>query len=293
MIRRLLSNSPIYIHSWGGLGSQLFALAFILHLRQTKYKKRIKLVHHTGGVTYRRLEESMFHHFEVPYKIVDDYRAESRVPRELSRPKFIKIRKILTTLITNTGIVITARQSGLPIHPWTIVIRHHYFREKLTSETLMIMLEYFQNYRCATPELIPNNKRTMLVHHRLGDLLTLPEKNPVSTERIAQVISFIIRDNDLELVLSSDSPDTAFASLSRALSSRNSDIARIKTFEGSLEEFLSAGMLASIFIGTNSKISIWVALFRTQLGIMNTYLPKELGDDFALVSPSRSIVTLY
>jgi hypothetical protein len=45
--------NKIYVHCWGGLGSQLFAYSISEYLHEKYPKKGIRLVLHTSGVTKR------------------------------------------------------------------------------------------------------------------------------------------------------------------------------------------------------------------------------------------------
>jgi hypothetical protein len=43
-------------------------------------------------------------------------------------------------------------------------------------------------------------------------------------------------------------------------------------------DVIQKGVVASVFIGTNSKISIWISLFRIKFGERETYLPLTLQE---------------
>ncbi len=45
--------SPSELHCWGGLGSQLYALSYLLELKSQKIDRDIVLIFHTGGVALR------------------------------------------------------------------------------------------------------------------------------------------------------------------------------------------------------------------------------------------------
>ena len=50
---KFFSCIPLRVHCWGGLGSQLYALAVAYDLQRKYPKRKIKLLLHTGGVTKR------------------------------------------------------------------------------------------------------------------------------------------------------------------------------------------------------------------------------------------------
>lgn len=294
MTRRVVANLPIYIHNWGGLGSQLFALAFILQLRQKKFARRIVLIHHTGGVTYRDLEASVFNYFDIPFKVVDDYQSLPKNTRSSLKQRFRRIvRRVASFLLASFGLLKTSKKPRSLVKPWTVAVRHHYFRERLSSDILQLIGAYYQQRGSAFTNLNSADEKLVYVHHRLGDLQWLAEKGPVSMERIVRLICSLKNEKNSKLIVSSDSPDIALAGLSSNLLTCKDSSHSIESFEGSLEEFLSAGMFADIFVGTNSKISIWIAIFRVQLGKEKTFLPKEMRDDFMVISPYISRVNFY
>ena len=55
---RLYPN--IYIHCWGGLGSQLFAWILMAETKEKFKHRRVKLVMHESGITLRKSEISSF-----------------------------------------------------------------------------------------------------------------------------------------------------------------------------------------------------------------------------------------
>lgn len=70
-------NFSTYVHSCGGLGKQLFALAYILKVRIKHLRKTIILVRHTSGVTRRLLEGSLFTHFDIDHTVIEDFKQNS------------------------------------------------------------------------------------------------------------------------------------------------------------------------------------------------------------------------
>ena len=65
------------IHSWGGLGSQLFALSLIFDLVRKFPKKRIELIHHTAGVTRRLFEVDFMLNSKTELVVKDDFTTKS------------------------------------------------------------------------------------------------------------------------------------------------------------------------------------------------------------------------
>jgi hypothetical protein len=132
------------------------------------------------------------------------------------------------------------------------------------------------------------------IHYRLGDLLTLEEKSPIPKERLSRVLGNILDLGFADFVVDSDSPEIAVSNIREVLSlSGYIDNTKISLFNGSLLEFISTGIEANVFVGTNSKISIWIALFRVNRSIGMTFLPKEIAVDFHKISSDHTSVSFY
>ena len=94
MILRLIP--PIKIHCWGGLGSQLYALALAIDLKHRFYSRKIEFVQHTSGVTKRNLEIDTSRFSSIVFKTIDDFSNNST--SLIAKTSF---RKILSTILKN------------------------------------------------------------------------------------------------------------------------------------------------------------------------------------------------
>ena len=101
-----------------------------------------------------------------------------------------------------------------------------------------------------------------VLHYRLGDLMSLAEKSPIDTKRIANAIQETKVGTTRALLVLSDSPSQAVELLQR----EDPEI-RVKLDDGSLDAWqsLMAMSNAHTFIGTSSKLSIWAIIFRALL----------------------------
>jgi hypothetical protein len=154
-------------------------------------------------------------------------------------------------------------------------------------------MAYFQQHKSEVSKSACDYEEIVLIHQRLGDLMSLHNKGPVSMSRIVSVIASFRNQNNVKLIISSDSSDIALSQLSSALRAIKLNHYQTEAFGGSLEEFFFEGINSHVFIGSNSKISIWIALFRAQLGRSNTFLSSELRNDFTAISTTRSGVSFY
>jgi hypothetical protein len=115
------------------------------------------------------------------------------------------------------------------------------------------------------------NSSKIVIHYRLGDLLTLKEKSPVSTERLDAILSSIISKDVVPMLLTDSSQDefSKYVSQSSMLQ---------KCIPVTLDPLhtLQLCIGADVFVGTGAKISLWAAIFRQFLLKQTSYLPNEL-----------------
>ena len=96
---------PLRLECWGGLGSQLYAIALYLELRAKFPNKPISVRAHTAGITRREQEISILD--LVPnLQFVDDFAKESTNKTKLSskiyRQIFFSIRILIRFFIAKT-----------------------------------------------------------------------------------------------------------------------------------------------------------------------------------------------
>jgi hypothetical protein len=284
-----------YVHSWGGLGSQLFALAFILKGRIRHPWKKFVLVHHTSGVTRRPLEASLFTHFDIDYIEIDDFKHNSFAGKSELNLLLNFIGSVFKSALNFLGIVIfQSNEEELNVRPWTRTIRGHYFRNQIPDCILDILKNYFLELGNIRGNQNPDSFNSIFVHYRLGDLLTLKEKSPISKEQLEVVLSTVSDFGFSDFILDSDSPEIARHNFMEVLEARGkSQNSKINSFKGSLEEFISASISAPVFIGTNSKISIWIALFKSNESLGVSFLPKVTAVDFYKICSHPNAVFFY
>jgi hypothetical protein len=112
------------------------------------------------------------------------------------------------------------------------------------------------------------------IHLRLGDLLQIQEKSPTNKEGVRRVVADVVSQTKLnDLLVFSDTPEVAIQWLQGfhgvKLANDELQLSAIKSMISMIE--------SEVFIGTGSKISIWVGLFRVFLApLKKTYLPFNL-----------------
>lgn len=250
---------PIQLHCWGGLGSQLYALALALDLKDRFYPRKIVFVQHTSGVSKRHLEIDSSKFSSVKFKTVDDFSNTSNISILKTDLRGI-LGSILKNCLRYLGFLSTANNDleyNL-MRPWVLTVRGHYSFRIPNRDFFRILVDYFTTTRGNMSE-----NSTIAVHYRLGDLLSLNEKAPISVNRI---IDGIIRAQSsfkhAQVLVYSDSPDKARDLLLPYLKD-----SFIQFIERPIFSVINECLSADYFIGTNSKISIWIFNMRCYLGL--------------------------
>lgn len=266
----------IKVHCWGGLGSQLFAWALIEDLQNRFPRRRIILVAHTGGITYRNVELADLAP-NLTIRILDDFLTTKEI--SLTRHGCMDFRgklvELLKRLALASGFLAEANTTAqfTKLRPWVSSIRGHYSFRSISRPTLEEMQKHSLTGKVA---LFPQNfeiKEAIGIHYRLGDLLDLSEKTFVQAARILKLIENDYIDSKFDwCVVFSDSPIKAKNLLHSLAQNFDLEIPE----ENTLSTIQKLSQYRN-FIGTNSKISIWVVLFRDYLTISGiNYLPIDL-----------------
>ena len=152
--------------------------------------------------------------------------------------------------------------------PWSLDFRGHYTRLQLDPKLVSQLFEILFNHK----ESLGLKNDLILVHYRLGDLLSLDEKSPINPSRIEALLSKLKINLDLLNVLTDSSLQEYkdFVSSSTILSSIVAE--NLNPIDSTL-----LCVRSEVFIGTGSKVSIWVAIFREIILKMQSYLPIELN----------------
>jgi hypothetical protein len=243
------------------------------------------VIHHTSGVTKRSIEFD-FTAVGVESQEINDFGDKflerSKAPGEPS--SFSILRKVtrnsLRFVLEKFGFIIHANndKSFGRLRPWTFSIRGHYTNLTLGSNeitslhTLLAKQHYLRSAQQADTVL----------HYRLGDLLHLTGKSPISPSRIEFVIQNEVPKTSSILVLtdSSVSEFLNFVSNSHFLKDcQPINLDPIDTLQACIE--------ANSFVGTTAKLSLWAAIFRQIIKGKTSHLPNELRWVNSLVSSTK------
>jgi hypothetical protein len=262
------------VHTWGGFGSQLFTAYLILKLQRDVPQRSILAVNHTSGVS-RRTTEFDFESLGVASQQIEDFKGKEVPVTAFISDKGIlgrlfKFLKVFTVrFLKGTKIIVEANgdTSFSSIKPWTLALRGHYTNISLENNLVKDLYALLINSQNHTKV----NSSKVVIHYRLGDLLTLKEKSPVSPERIDTILSSIISKDVVPILLTDSSQDefSKYVSQSSMLQ---------KCIPVTLDPLhtLQLCIGAEVFVGTGAKISLWAAIFRQFLLQQTSYLPNEL-----------------
>lgn len=262
------------VHSWGGLGSQLFTAQLILKLKHRFPHRKIKVIVHTAGVT-RREAEFDFKTLGVKVKQIEDFSFRDKKSRgEVSFDKFqtrffLLIKHLGLLILRKFHFIISAddEEHFALLRIWTFMIRGHYTQLAIEKDIVRELYELVSNQE----KVSSRDEYKIIVHCRLGDLLKLSQKSPIDALRLDTLLENLNVSPQAVLVVT-DSTFNEFMEYSTGTRILNN--CQHGNF-GSFET-LQKCIFAQDFIGTSAKLSLWAAIFRYFLMNMNTYLPEDL-----------------
>jgi hypothetical protein len=267
-----LNKLTLKIHCWGGLGSQLLALNYYLRVQEIFPGKRIILVLHTGGITARSSEID-FLSSKINLLKVDDYRDSlnsKQLHKSGSKSIFNFIKIYIKFLANFFRFVITDDRKVFKVRFWTYSVRCTYTSNILKKQDIVHMAD--------TLGIDSNSseKNFLGVHYRLGDLPTLKPSALVPLNSISIVVNKLIKMGvvfDKVKIFSDSIKDNSNLQLPKEIDSEWISIDTLQT----IQELSKA----RYFIGTSSKVSLWVAIFRWALDAPgDVYLPTSIISQF-------------
>lgn len=260
------------VHIWGGLGSQLFGLVTANRLHAKWPDRRITLVFHSSGVTQRFVElrpDAIFH-----YKIIQKFDFDAQNSRQnylqYSRTAYTNRIKGFIKFLLFFFKFLGAPNSDTDyskIRPWLISVRGHYSEISIQP----IEVHFVANLLSL---LIGSDlilKDTTFVHLRLGDLLSLENKSHIPIERLAAIPEVTRLIQAIHVFSDSD------ANVAEALWRSKMNFGTVHFSSLDVYQVIRECVRGDCFIGTNSKISLWVTILRLGLKVgTKTYLPLEM-----------------
>jgi hypothetical protein len=260
------------IHCWGGLGSQLYAWAMAEMVQINFPNRRVELIIHSSGVT-KRFSELEFLKSDFNIKFVDDYSSTTETNR-ISKPYHNLIKIFVKKFLYLTNIILYCNKNHelKKIKPWTLSLRGHYSHVNLDIKIIQSMLSRIcSEYQIPLLKFVKQDK-ALSIHYRLGDLQHLTNKTYINPNSLGDCIEKILLGEECKsVIVYSDEPKVAQLFLQDYLPKEtvfaNSEI------WNTLLNLVST----NYFIGTNSKISLWAAIFRKSIDNHAwVYLPEQM-----------------
>ena len=249
-------------------------------------KRSIKIVLHTGGVT-RRIPEvtELFPEYEYEYK--EDFQQKSDDLVESAGRSLFVFRNTFKKILSATGFMAQCDNDVATkrLVPWVVSIRGHYSYRTINSDFLIRLAERCQRIKDSN---ITDLNDTCVVHYRLGDLLVINEKSPISAKFVVlEYLKIQKQFHFRNLIVFSDSPTEARLRFSSLISDE------MLVLDSKTSLVIANAIRAKYFIGTSSKISFWIAGIREVVYQSSSSLPlknfdqyiKSTGKDTDLLRP--------
>ncbi len=270
----IVKNFPLKVHCWGGLGSQLLALNYYLGLTKKYPKRKIVLVLHNGGITNRPSEISFLSTKIFLHTVEDFYENAKLVNKSIDfkpvRKNRFSFKLIVKYLLNLLRIVITDDSKVLNVKFWTLAVRSTYILNPLFRDDIARLSKVLEI-------LVTGSQQNSIgIHYRLGDLPDLKPESLISTKAISVIVNDLCGLNskiNAVAVYSDSRSDGIFFDVPRSVQVNWYSVDAIQT--------IKSLMSYDYFIGTSSKVSLWVAIFRWGLDIKGeVFLPKAMMDHF-------------
>lgn len=258
----------VRVHIWGGLGSQLFGVLVSKRLSHVFTYRAVKLYFHSSGVTqrFREVPDSLL--VDLNSSDVFDYAiSQDSIESDVNVAKFFRslTRKLLQTL----GLLasLNTELDFLRIKPWLISVRGHYTGIHLTCREIDDIASLIGiDYQLLEREIVG-------MHLRLGDLLSLQNKTYIPSGRIKEIVEGIKSQNKKDLHVYSDSKS------SEVFNYFAGDLVPQQITAFNLEgiETIQRCVNYEIFVGTNSKLTMWICILRIRSPHpLITFVPHEI-----------------
>jgi len=264
--------NKISIHCWGGLGSQLCAWAMAEQVSIKFPNKSVRLVLHTDGVTKRKSEINFL---SSRFKLVikDDYQTKSLLQGMLQQQK-PNLTSFSKTLLSRAGVIYFAdRLTHLnEIKTWTLSLRSHYSNIPISRKIVKILIKEIAIKVKGGSNLLKEPNNSLGVHFRAGDLLVQKDKFIIEPKIFQKAVQKLVNLYGIDSI-HFYSDDIPFAKKIM----KNSFAFDVTFFDTEIWETIIDLCKCKYFIGTNSKITIWIIIFRNTRDIESwNFVPRSM-----------------
>lgn len=269
----LLGLLKVRVHGWGGLGSQLFTCIIGMRLAQILPRRSIQLFFHSSGATRREVEFSETLLPILKVTSVSDFQEADKKHLSLTKKKSFRqlarfwLSQLLTHLFLQNNL--NDENEFKRLKPWLVTVRGHYTNINLSPSDIKLVLSLLE----INVEKSISQEYTA-IHLRLGDLLHL-NKIYIEPARISQLFQNYVK-TDCTLLFSDSKSEEVSYIISDWLDIKRQNVLNLTT-----QATIAKCIEAKTFIGTNSKISLWISVIRIYYAIGEVdYLPFELLGTF-------------
>jgi hypothetical protein len=241
-----------------------------LLLEELGLRRKIRLIFHSSGVTRRELELKKT---EIPFEVsvVDDFKDYSPT-RNATGFQSLKLllKKAARAILEKVGLLAELDNENdlrrIPKH--LLSVRGHYSEISVGRRAVQkIWSLLFHNLP------LVEQMGVCAVHLRLGDLLILEEKSPVDPNSLWAAMRAI----------ESISPQVKFRVFSDSNATEVSNFLKLLEVEIDFEychansrQVVWESTASEYFIGTTSKLSVWISLFRQLFWSgESSYMPRQ------------------
>lgn len=263
------------IHVWGGFGSQLYGVYTFLLLRRQNPKRESQLVFHSSGVTARNPEIQLLSR-NLPIVFVDDFSVSSTTKKPaITKSIIFMLSRIPKKILTLFGLIdsLESTRANVKTKYRTIQFRGHYTSFALNRELIIEMISLLDE--SGSPLFAigePIIRSQIGIHFRLGDLLDLKSKTYLNPERISKLLQSYFSEIGDDVVVYTDSLEDFWSQIRGAI-----EVDHVSALSKDPITTIQNLVRSNVFIGTNSKISIWVCVFRCLQGVGGvSYMPIEM-----------------
>ena len=278
------------IHIYGGLGAQLSGVFVQKYFREKHEDLEAKLyLHNDPKFKYSYSEDgNELLTNKEDLLVLNDY----LIPKHLRTEKyrswevFISYLKKILNKIRLQIICVEYVQS---ISQWTpsFLVKNLYISDAVIDCQLKDIKEFALSLNIGT-----DNMPILVSHWRLGDLYFNSKKSAGDQLGYTTFLSrLLVQNNFLSRYIYTDSPSLARKLLNATiLHADQMNGLKYIGRESPAWDILILGCQARIFVGTYSKLSMWIAAIRCARGLGDaTYLPAKLCTEFYRLFPTIPI----
>ena len=246
-------------------------------LRRQHPKREYQLVFHSSGVTARDPETHLLDR-NLPIVFIDDFLVVGTTTKlSFRNAARFKLSRILKKILIRLKFIDALESPGdNPRTKFrTVQFRGHYTHLALEPNLLNELISLSDASGAPLFDFSkPIIKSQIGIHFRLGDLLNLKAKSYLAPARISSLIQSELSEANNKVVVYTDSIEDFWDRIRESLI-----VEDVSAFTKDPIATIQELVWSKVFIGTTSKISIWICIFRCHLNVQGiSYMPIEMRE---------------